>query len=185
MGDSEPVEATYNPTASLAGFALLFSRIGSRLHEKAETISSDALEVLLGATAVEVHELSCFLRLLDCIVKTGTNLNIDLTSVERKIGKLINESITRDTRRWKTEYVCRPSRFFRPRTDRFFPGNEKIASFECKFLEKTKLEDGSWPVAWSWAEFPSEWPVAKEWWKSAIVIENLLFLKNFEDETEA
>jgi len=182
-GDHDPREGGYNPTASLAGFALQFSPAGSKLYELAVQIAAEALRALLDAASVEVHELSCFLTLLDSLLKTGTDVKVDLASVEKKIGSLVNASLTRDTGRWKTEYVCRPSRFIRTRTDRFFPGNQEITEFECQFLRETQRDDGSWPVTWNWAEFPQEWPVAREWWKSAIVVENLVFLRNMEKGT--
>jgi len=184
INDFNQALAGYNPTASLAAFALQHSREGSRLRRLAVRISNEAFEMLLGADSIEVHELSCFHRLLGCVTKTGVDVNVDIGAVERKMGRLINESITRDRSKWKTDYVCRPSRFIRNREDRLFSENAEIVNFECKFLLESQLEDGSWPVNWHWSDYPNEWPIAREWWKSTVVIENVLFLRSFAGATE-
>lgn len=44
----------------------------------------------------------------------------------------------------------------------------------------TQLDDGSWNITWSWSEYPEEWAISKNWWKSNGIILNLLYLKAFE-----
>jgi len=176
--DEQTSERTYNPTAALAGFALQFGKAGSRLHDIAVQVSAEAFRSLLSANTVEVHELSCFHRLLQCVVNQKTEIGIDISEVDRVIFEQSNSAITRDTSKWATEYVVRPSRFIRSRADRLFPINEDLMRHECSLLRESQLEDGSWPVTWHWSSYPNEWPVAQEWWKSFVVIENIQFLKN-------
>ena len=109
--DQPDSEKTYNPTAALAGFALQFSRVGSRLHGIARQIAAEACNALLGSRSVEVHELSCFLRLFQCAVKQDADIGVALAKVEKVISSQVNSAITRDTSKWSTDYVCRPSRF--------------------------------------------------------------------------
>lgn len=182
--DQPQAAKTYNPTAALAGFALQFANVGSLLHQRAGRIAAEAFNALLGSSSVEVHELSCFLRLFHCVVSAHADLGVDMTAVEQALGTHINASITRDTRTWSSDYVCRPSRFIRSRSDRWFSGNEDIVRYECRFLRQTQLDDGSWPVNWTWSSFPNEWPIAREWWKSTIIIENLQFLSNMDESSE-
>jgi len=168
----------YNPTASLAGFALRYTKAGSPMYQLAVRLANEAFETLLAAASIEVHELSCFQRLFTCASKAGAKLT-DLGPVKTKLHRLINESITRDTSTWKTGYVCRPSRFIRSRDDELYRENAELVDFEKRFLEESQLDDGSWPVNWHWANYPNEWPIAQGWWKSVVVIENLLFLSGF------
>jgi len=39
-------------------------------------------------------------------------------------------------------------------------------------------DDGSWDVPWGWGNYPDVWPLSQNWWKSHIIIENLLKLRN-------
>ena len=175
----QPVsERTYNPTAALAGFALQFAPARSPLHDLAMRVSGEALAALLASSSVEDHELSCFHRLLQCVVNQGADIGVDLSKVELLIRTRANSAITRDTSKWATEYVVRPSRFIRSRNDPLFAENEDAIRYECELLKETQLSDGSWPVTWHWSSYPDHWPVAQEWWKSIIVIENLQFLRD-------
>jgi len=38
-------------------------------------------------------------------------------------------------------------------------------------------EDGSWPIPWSWTDYPEEWAISKNWWKGNGAILNMLYLK--------
>jgi len=175
--DSVP---TYNPTAALAGFVLRYADRGSRLWERGRRAATRAFAALVGSTSVEVHELSCFVRLHQCALRYETDLGVDLGPVGQALDTQVNGALTRDTSRWATDYVCRPSRFLRGPGDRWVRGNEDLVRSECQFLKQTQLDDGSWPVTWQWSSFPDEWAVAKQWWKSALVIENLQFLRAME-----
>ena len=168
---------TYNPTGALAGFALQFSKAGSPLQQEAVRISREALETLLSSDHVEDHELSCFHRLVQCVQKQGADIGVDGRRAEEFVRSQANAAITRDTSKWATEYVCRPSRFIRSREDQLFAENEELIRYECKLLRETQLEDGSWPVTWHWSSYPDQWPIAQEWWKSIVVIENIQFLQ--------
>ena len=41
----------------------------------------------------------------------------------------------------------------------------EIAEYECKYIIKSQLEDGSWGIPWGWSDHPEEWTIAKKWWK--------------------
>ena len=77
----------------------------------------------------------------------------------------------------KRGYVCRPSQFDLWPGSAFYSGNEEIAEYECAFIARTQLPDGSWIVPWNWAGYPEEWAISKNWWKSAIAIKNMRYLK--------
>lgn len=63
--------------------------------------------------------------------------------------------------------------------------NKNIAEFELEFIAKTQLGDGSWEVTWEWGKsYPAAWGVAKNWWKSKIAIQNLLYWSGMMDSEE-
>ncbi len=41
------------------------------------------------------------------------------------------------------------------------------------------LDDGSWDIPWRWNDYPEEWAISKNWWKSSGIIQNLLYLRGF------
>lgn len=45
-------------------------------------------------------------------------------------------------------------------------------------IRKTQLSDGSWTIPWGWNDYPEQWAIAKNWWKSDGILVNMLYLKN-------
>ena len=60
--------------------------------------------------------------------------------------------------------------------------NKKIADFECEFISKTQGVDGSWEITWNWGKtYMEAWGLAKNWWKSNVIIRNLLYWSGIKD----
>lgn len=59
----------------------------------------------------------------------------------------------------------------------FYADNKDIADYECDFIMRTQLDDGSWLIPWGWSDYSDEWTVSKNWWKGNGAIHNLLYLK--------
>lgn len=96
-----------------------------------------------------------------------------------KLKEEINNDISRETERWKTEYVCRPSMFINSRESMFFEDNKELIQKECELLTKAQLEDGSYIVPWLWYNDYTEYTLAANWWKSILLIKYMRFLKEF------
>jgi hypothetical protein len=124
-----------------------------------------------------MHVTQCYVRLLEYAENAGDNGSLDLAALRQKLLVDVCSSITRDTSVWETAYICKPSLFFNSRDSIFYADNRDIAEYECDTIERTQQRDGSWAVTWGWAEYPDEWAITKNWWKSQIAISNLLFLK--------
>jgi len=71
----------------------------------------------------------------------------------------------------------KPSQFFSNSGSIFYKDNKEIADYECDFITRTQLEDGSWSIPWGWNGYPEEWAVSKNWWKGSGAVLNLLYLK--------
>lgn len=171
-------ENDYNPTAALAGFIIRFADKDSVLYETGCRIVKEAYEQLIfGKRDNDKHTISCYLQMLDYLKKAGETEIVDVVVLETALRKAVKESITQSKEKWEYGYVCRPSQYFRTTDSVFFQDNQEIADYECTFIKKTQLEDGSYIVPWNWEDYPEEWAVSKVWWKGEITLLNLLYLK--------
>lgn len=170
---------SYNPTAHLAGFFLKFADKDSRLYKKAETIAKQAYEWFISKVPVgDAHNAHCLMRLYEYLSETGLEL-VDMHTFADKLKEEINNDICRDTERWKTEYVCRPSMFINNNESMFFENNKELVQKECELLAKAQLKDGSYTVPWAWYNDYAEYTLSANWWKSVLLITYMRFLKEF------
>lgn len=179
-GFKEESDYKYNPTAMLCGFILKYGEEGDALYEKAKGIAQEAVAWFLGKVPkVDRHETACFVTLYEYL----TELNIDYPQMDefgRALKEQVNANIERDTAKWKTEYVDKPSAFFIVPGSMFYEENEAIANYECQFIKESQLEDGSFSVNWQWWNDYKEFEAARMMWKGVITLENMLYLKAFE-----
>ncbi len=169
----------YNPTAGLSGFGLCYGERHTKLFETCANIAKDAVTYLLQAQAIDMHTLNCYIALMEYLEQAKVTDVVDLDALRQKLMELVQGAITKDTSTWATSYVCKPSQFFKAPDSIFFTSNEKLAAFECDFIRNNRNQEGVWDVTWSWEAYPEEWAIAKNWWKSDIVIRNMRYLKNF------
>lgn len=90
-----------------------------------------------------------------------------------QIKKLISNDI--DT--WSSDYVCKPSLFIKNQACDFYQAFKGLCDQECQFIIKNQNLDGTWNITWNWESYPKEWAISHNWWKSDMIIKNLLFLK--------
>ena len=74
-------------------------------------------------------------------------------------------------------YRAKPSQFIRSKKSIFYEDNQTKAAAETEYILREQEEDGTWPVVWSWPDYPEAWAVGRMWWESHIVIENLRYLQ--------
>lgn len=171
-------ENDYNPTAALAGFIIRFADKDNALYETGCRIVKEAYEQLIfGKRDNDKHTISCYIQMLDYLKKAGETEIVDVMVLETVLRKAVKESITQSKEKWEYGYVCRPSQYFRTADSVFFQDNQEIADYECTFIKRTQLKDGSYLVPWNWEDYPEEWAVSKMWWKGEITLLNLLYLK--------
>lgn len=173
-----PVEVTYNPTASLVGFILKFSDRGSHLFELGSILAQEAYAHFKDHHPLkEMHTVACYVELYEYLKDSSLHDIIDLQEFEDLLHKQIQHVITHDVSTWATEYVCKPSLFIRSKASDFYLANMYTCYYECEFIANTQESDGTWAVTWAWAEYPEEWQVSKNRWKSDLIIRNLKFLQ--------
>ena len=175
-GGGDPAD---NPTVSLAGFALRFSEKTSPLYQKACEIAAKSVSSFMKSPTDECHTVRCFSDLLAyCESIEGFGL-FDLTAFHDAVVKRVNEVICEETEKWATDYVCTPSFFFFRKNPIFSGIRPQLCEHEAKIIENAQLPDGSYPVTWLWYNDYKEFEIAANWWKSDLIIRNLLYLRTF------
>lgn len=179
-GGSRKLHDDYNPTACLAGFIIRFAEPGSELYALGCRLAQEAVKAYRAYGLLDnMHTVSCYIRLLQYLDEAQALDIVDLGALQARLIEQVAYSITKDTSRWGSAYVCKPSQFFNTPESIFYPRNKELAGFECEFIARTQLEDGSWSITWGWDAYPEEWAIAKNWWKAHVIIGNLLYLKGF------
>lgn len=168
-----------NPTVSLAGFALKFSDKDSSLYSKASEIAVKAYNDFITNPIEEFHTLRCFADMLG-YCETIENFNLfDLNSFRDKLILKINEIICNEPDKWFTDYVCKPSVFYMKNNKIFDFVDRNLAEKEADIILTKQLPDGSFPVTWQWYNDYKEFEISANWWKSDIIIKNMLYLREF------
>jgi len=171
-------ETTYNPTASLIGFILKFADPASQLYENGAVLAKEAYaHFKLNHPLDQMHTVACYVELYEDLKTSFINDRIDMEEFKNLLHTQIQHVLTHDTSRWAVDYVCKPSLFVRSKASDFYLANMYTCYYECEFIAKTQESDGTWAVTWAWADYPEEWHISKNWWKSDLIIRNLQFLK--------
>lgn len=171
----------YNPTACLSGFTIRFAGKGSALYKLGCRIAKEAYDAYFGQDLLgDMHTAGCYIRLWQYCEEAGVHEIIDLPALKEKLLLQVKSSITQNTAEWEKGYICKPSQFFNSQDSIFYADNKDIADYECEYIVKTQLEDGSWNIPWSWSDYPEQWAVSKNWWRANGAIINMLYLKWFE-----
>ena len=169
----------YNGTAQIAGFLIRYANPDSPAFQLGVRVAAEAIAALDPAALRDKHTCACYVRMAEHIETAGMTHLFAYDDLKQKLHQAVHRLIDTDTTRWHL-YVCRPSEFLCSRQSEYYAENRDIAEYECDFIAQTQLEDGSWPIPWSWADYPEEWAVSKVWWKGAVILQNLLYLKGFD-----
>lgn len=168
----------YNPTACLSGFIIRFTDNKSELYQIGCRIAKEAYKSYIEQDLLnDMHTAACYVRLVQYCKEAGVTDIIDLPALKEKLLLQVKHSITQNTTEWESSYICKPSQFFNDRENLFYDDNKDIADYECEYIVKSQLDDGSWAIPWGWNGYPEEWAISKNWWKGNGVILNILYLK--------
>lgn len=168
----------YNGTAQIAGFIIRYADRSSDIFSLGVRIANEAVEALLSEGITDMHTCACYVRMAELIEKAGATDLIPYIRLKEKLHESVNQLVVKDKEEWGG-YICKPSRFIESRESEYYAANREMAEYECEFIIKTQLEDGSWDIPWQWVDYPDEWAISKNWWKSHVIILNLLYLKGF------
>ncbi len=169
----------YNPTAALAGFLFRHAKGNAQREQLAIRIVKEAYDQLLGGGRENgFHTIICYLRMHDYLSQTARKSPIDLQELASALVVAVDSLVEQDSDAWNNSYSCKPSHFHRASQRLFTPLLQDLGHKECTQIKQTQCADGSWAPTWAWADYPEQWAVAKLWWKSDLIIRNLLFLRS-------
>lgn len=167
----------YNPTAALAGFIIRFADHNTAIYQKACEIARQAIEWFTAKVPFEEqHITACFLALFDALVQDKTDI-ADMVRFEEKLREQVRCNICRDTEKWATAYVPKPSDFGIWPGSIFYEDNRELAEYECEHIKTRQLPDGGFPVTWQWYNGYKEFEVAANHWQVHFAITNMLYLR--------
>lgn len=168
----------YNTTAQIAGFIVRYALPESEVFKLGMRIVWEAIEALSPSDLKDMHTCACYVQMKDYIEKAGLTHAVPYNEFSSKLKEAVNRLIEKDVSKWE-QYVCKPLTFIKSKDSEYYADNRDVADYQCDFIKKKQLEDGSWDINWSWEDYPEEWAVSKNWWKGQVIIENLLYLKGF------
>lgn len=178
----EPKDYYPNPTPSLAGFILYFAQKGSPLYQKGLAHVKAAYEYLeTHFPDIDAPTATCYIQMYHYCVEAGETELFDMLYFKEMLTASVNRNICHDSEKWGVEYVPTPMKYMESPDSMFYQGNEALVQEELARLERQQSEDGSFPVPWIWYNEYREFVLAENWWKSVMIIENMLFCEAFSD----
>ena len=140
----------YNPTACLAGFIIRFADKSGELYRLGCRIAREAFDSYISHGLLnDMHTAGCFIRLMQYGEETGANDIFNISMLKDKLRQQVRHSITHNTAEWDAGYICKPSQFFNSHNSIFYTDYKEIAVYECEYIIKTPLVDGSWSIPWT------------------------------------
>lgn len=174
-------ELGYNPTASLIGFILKYAEKESDFYRLACNLAKEAYAYFENNFPLEsMHEAACFVELYEDMKECDCHTLFNLERFKGLIQEQIKQLITYNTERWNIDYVCKPSLFITNKLSDFYLDNKDICSFECEFIREHQNKDGTWHITWNWEDYPEQWTISENWWKSDVIIKNIKYIKEFD-----
>ena len=169
----------YNPTAGLAGFAIRCADPGSALHQKACEIVREAVAWLFAQElSDDQHIAGCFVGLYEDCAAAGS-APFDLDKLRECLAGQIRCCLDGVAEKWGKEYAAMPSDLIPTKASAFYAENAEVVHAQCDYILRSQLPDGSFIVPWQWWNDHKEYELAVNWWKSDIIIKNMLHLKSF------
>lgn len=162
--DGDKIGFQANPSAEVLRYLLERRAMATETPALLETAISYITE-----TALEMHDLLCFVRLYEC----------DALSHEQRIAllpymlsngfKLVNT----EPKDWE-EYCLTPLTVTTHPQSIFAEFFADVIPDNFQFLIDSQSDDGSWSPNWSWAgEFPATWKVTETEIKAELTLKNL------------
>lgn len=172
----------YNPTAALIGFILCYGEKESSIYNKAKKLAQKAIDEY-GASedgVINMHELSCYIRLLNCIMKL--HISDDMEGFDYWKAKIMDDVkviIEEDLEKWESSYCVKPSRFIDSSKNIFYKENAEYIEKELDFIISSRNKEGVWNISWNWGVYEKEFSISENWWKAEWVLKNMRLLKAF------
>ncbi|MGE4571237.1 MAG: hypothetical protein AB7E09_00620 [Candidatus Izemoplasmatales bacterium] len=164
----------YNPTASLIGFMFYYMDESDPYYSKVEKDLDQIIRDFMNQNITEMHELKCFNELYEYVCE-----GLDCTNLRRKLLEQNMNAIEKDTSKWLSAYVAKPSQVL---VSMHSPGIHELMDLfhqELKMTIANRNSEGVFDIAWEWGQYQEEFEIAKKEWMGIIAVKTLRMLKDF------
>ena len=163
-----------NPRAEIIGYLCEHAGlVPSDLRERLVAAAVTHLEANAGS--LEMHELYCYLRLVDAESLHGEARDTMLPLLTQAVDRVV----VREPAKW-TGYCARPLDLVSSPDSPFAAMLGAAIDANLDYLIEQQQNDGAWPLTWSWAaDYPEAWAQAERDWKGVRVVRNLRVLRSF------
>lgn len=174
------IQEDFNPSASLAGFILIYSNPNALVYQYALNVVVDTLAFVKETKEpIEMHELSAILEMANDILLTSQKQLIS-DEIKDALIKHVDVILEKDPSKWFTSYCAKPTSLIHSHpsigSDQYF--NLILKEFEIAL--KSRNDEGVWPVTWQWGSYPKEYEKACSMWTGIIGFRYLSSMVLFE-----
>ena len=163
-----------NPTAALTGLLLSFPQIvPSLLLTRAAEQTVDYINSMQDAD-MKMHEYLCYLTLVEAV--TGSNRE----KILKKLIRTAPHTIEFEQEKW-SDYCLRPLAVVpKPGSPLSSIIKSSVIEANLDFEVDEQLDDGSWPLPWSWDFIDAAaWSKAEKEWKGHHTLQKLVVLRDY------
>ncbi len=162
-----------NPTAELLGY--LYDHRQDAPPELLAALADKIAAHLSGLTKIEMHDFLCCKRLAET---AGLEPSFRAALLAH-LARLLDTAVSRDPAQW-AQYGLRPLQVADRPESPFHAALRDEVQRNLDYEIESQLEDGSWPVNWSWGgAYPDAWPRAALDWAGAFSVDKLLALRRY------
>lgn len=168
--DTDYTKYWHNPRPEVVGYLLDWG--DSNLGQKVLTA---VLETIALTKTIKMHDLYCYLRLLETAALPD-NARHALTSL---VEIWADQLVETNPKKWK-KYGLRPLGVAPTPNSLLASRFADAIGTELDYVVREQQTDGAWWPTWSWeGTYPDAWQRAKQAWKGVITLKNLLTLQAY------
>lgn len=173
----------FNPSVELAAYLIHWSPPASSAAEQGWKTVGRALQRLMNCTDMDMHEISNYLSFSDLMKPRAVELEERtgylLTDVERKLSELAAAAVEMDVSQWSRGYKALPLTYIEGPNSFLCEVFGDLVDENLDFYAEQVDENGLWPIAWEWTDYPNEFAIAKRYWQGIIALERYRILRAF------
>jgi len=172
--------ATFNPSASIAGFVIRYAHPLSEVYKQAFYIVDYAVKSLrFTDTVLEVHELRSILDMANDLLNSH-HAGLITDEVKKNLIHQIETSLEKDSSNWFASYCVKPSALIKAHPSIGSDSFKDLMVQEFELALNSRDENGVWPITWQWDSYPEAFEIASKNWIGIIGYDYLELMLHYE-----
>ncbi len=174
----------YNPSAALAGYALLWDGAGGPAYVRAAEAARGAVaDALSRGVDANRHLTVCHRTLVRGIESLPTDVrDREFPGWDRfrdLVLRNVSAAIDRDPCRWFISYATLPTDLITSPDDPQYPMERECVAAALDGMLDTRSDEGVWDISWTWDGYPEAFAVSRRWWQGVMALERVRLLHAF------